>query len=520
MKKLLCVILCAAMLLPVWGMAFAAAAPEPTRTIYVRGSTKIRKFNEDGTSAEIYDDGDYVAGLLAKAAPLLPAARLTGNYDAYAAKVLEIMRPAYDDFRPDLNTGAVPENTRVDWYWTRETVEAQASEQTYFEYYIDERLSPFVQAEDLNAFVETVKDVTGVKKLVFYARCLGPVTLFTYLYKYQRPKNYEDVAALELSFSTHNGMALTDAVYTGAVQIPKDGMEKWLSPYVAFNVEEDVSAPVLQAMSALLSGISKSLGVKATVKEMNALYGELKDCLFAPFLREYYALCLENMACVNDKFDDMMAYLFPTAAERRTYAYAIGELTRYHETIWPAINGMIRDIIAQGKNFALMADYGGQEYPVNEDAMYLGDRQVGLRSMSLGATVARIGGTLDESYILAQKKKGLGEYISPDLKIDASTCAFPEHTYFVSNLNHLWPGRYSGVELDLVMPTGENGAPARTLPRFLYYDAAEGTLVPLESVLPTPDDAPQKGFAGFLAKIRAFFKNLFQKITDLFGIGE
>ena len=501
------------MLLPVCGVVASAAEVEPYTTIYVRGSTKIYKFNEDGSSAEIYDDGQYVAGILSKAAPLLPVARITGDYSGYAEKVLEVMRPAYDAFRPDLKDGSVPENTRVDWYWSRETIEADNRKHGYFEYWIDERLSPFAQAEDLNAFIETVKEVVGVKKIVLYARCLGPVTMFTYLYEYQRPKNYEDICALEISFTTHNGMSLTDAIYTGTVEIPKDGMEKWLSPYVEFNMD-DVSDGVIGAVTSLLNGISKSLGIKMTVKEMNNLYGKLKDVLFAPFLREYYALCLENMACVNDRFDDMIAYLFPTSAERQTYAYAIGELTRYHETVWPAINGMIQDIIDQGKPFAVFADYGGQEYPVSEEAMYLGDRQVGTKAMSLGATTARIGSALPSDYILAQKKKRLGEYISPDNLIDASTCAFPDHTYFVANLNHLWPGPYAGIELDVVRPTA-TGEPFLEIPRFSYYDEASGKLIPLADVL--KEETPKTGVAAFFARIRAFFHALFQRIKAFFG---
>ena len=513
MKKALSLLLCVCMLLPVFALCAQAADPVPCPTIYVRGSTKIYRFGEDGSAAAIYDDGDYVVNMLAKAAPLLPAARLTGDYTAYANKVLEVMRPAYDAFRPDLTDGSVPADTRVDWYWTRETVEADSRIQGYFEYWIDERLSPFAQAADLNAFIETVKEVTHHQKVKMYARCLGPVTLFTYLYLYQRPKNYEDVASLAISFSTHNGMSLTDAIYTGSVEIPADGMEKWLAPYVEFNVEGDVSAGVMNAMAALLNGIAKSLGVKLTVKEMNTLYGELKDVLFAPFLREYYALCLENLACVNARFDDMMAYLFPTEAERSTYAYAIGELTRYHETVFPAVNDMIRDIMAQGKPFAVFADYGGQEYPVCEEAMYLGDRQVGTRAMSLGATTARIGETLSADYIAERRAEGLGDYISPDLKIDSSTCEFPDNTYFVSNLNHLWPGAYAGIELDVIQPTVD-GSPYVTIPRFSYWDADAGTLVPLA---PAPEAEQPTGIAGFFARIRAFFENIFQKIADFFA---
>jgi hypothetical protein len=82
MHKNLAAVLVFCILLPVFGTA-ANAEPAPL-TIYVRGSTTIYRFDENGNSSGIYDDGEYIAGFLAKAAPLLPAARLSGNYDAYA----------------------------------------------------------------------------------------------------------------------------------------------------------------------------------------------------------------------------------------------------------------------------------------------------------------------------------------------------------------------------------------------------------------------------------------------------
>ena len=515
--RFLSVLLCLSLLLPCAALSVPAdAAGESYFTIYVRGSTNIYKFHADGTRSAIYDDGDYVVSLLAKAAPLLAAARVTGDYTAYADKVLEIMRPAYDDFRPSLTDGSVPEDTHVDWTWSRESVYQAVSSSSYIEYWIDERLSPFAQAADLNEFIETVREISGRPKVLLYARCLGPVTLFTYLYEYQRPKNYEDVVSLMISFSTHNGMSLTDAVYTGSVEIPASGMETWLAPTVTDAIGEDTSAGLLNAVSALLTGIAKSLGVKLTVKELNRLYTELKDVLFRPFLLEYYGLCLENLACVNEKFDQMMDYLFPAEVDRQTYAFAIGELTRYHETVYPAINVMIQELIDQGKPFAIMADYGGQEYPVSEDATYLGDFQVGTRAMSLGATVAKVGGTLDADYVAARQAEGLGEYISPDNKVDASTCAFPEHTYFVSNLNHEWPGKYADIELSVIRTEDDVRGPVRVLERFVYWDEEAQDLVPLETVL-TPEEEPAPtGIRGFFRRIGDFFRSLIQKARDFF----
>ena len=519
-KKCLALLLSFSVLFALGAPALNATAKEKDYyTIYMRGSTTIYKFGEDGSKTALYDDGDYIADVLTKAAPMLPSARLNGDYTAYAEKVLEIMRPAYDDFRPSLTDGSVPADTRVDWYWTPETVARDVQGHTYIEYWMDERLSPFAQAADLNEFVEEVRRATGYNKFLFYGRCLGPVPLLTYLYEYQRPKNYADVYGVELSFSTHAGMAITDAALTGSCSVPSDGLQSWLTYTASDAMDDSTPARVADIVRQLVNGIGGSLGMRLTARELNRLYEQLKDVLFAPLIREYYGLCLNYAACVNDKFDEMMAYLYSTPDVRETYAYAVNELTRYHETIWPAINPMLQEIIDTGRPVVIMADYGGQQYPVSEAAMQIGDFQVGTAEMSLGATTARIGETLPGDYVIQQGRRGLARYISPDKKVDASTCAFPDHTYFVANLDHSWPGEYANIEETLVTiaPTVTSNP---DYPQFLYYDYGTEKLIPLAKALDAQQEEPEEttgGFRGFLTRMLDFFRRIIARIRGLFA---
>ena len=74
--------------------------------------------------------------------------------------------------------------------------------------------------------------------------------------------------------------------------------------------------------------------------------------------------------------------------------------------------------------------------------------------MSLGATCAPFGKTLNENY--RQKNRFCGHsHISADGIIDASSCAFPEYTWFIKNNGHAtfgtdycafieWAIRYDG----------------------------------------------------------------------------
>ncbi|MBQ6092391.1 MAG: hypothetical protein IJL00_01790 [Clostridia bacterium] len=518
-KTVTAFLLCLALLLPFFGTPFRAFAAEGYFVVYVRGSTSIYKFEADGSKRKVYDDGDYVVSVLTKALPLLPVAKATGNYDAYCSRVLEIMRPAYDDFRPSLEDGSVPADTRVDWYWNRDTLAQEVRERDYYEYWVDERLSPFRQAEDLNAFIETLQELTGKRQFLLYARCLGPVTAMTYLYEYQRPKHYEDVYGVELSYATLNGMAVTDAAYTGTAYIPPQALRSFLTLKTRQGLEGELPVHLADLLCRLVDGIAGGLGMKLTVDELNKLYQEFKDCLFQPLIKEYYGLCLNYMACVNDRFDEMMAYLFPTAEDKETYAYAVGELTRYHETVWPAIRPMLQEVLDLGKPMLIMADYGGQQYPLNMESEYLGDFQVGTKSMSFGAVTAKIGETLSGGYLASREAAGLGAYLSPDKKVDASTCAFRDRTFFIANFDHEWPGRYAGLELEMMARENFDVHSDPDLPQFLWYDREKQELLPLASVLAAEGEgeAPA-GLRGVAAKIAAFFRSLAQWLRELLKI--
>ena len=506
LKKTLAVILVLSVLIPCSAVALRVKAKDADAvTIYVRGVTDIYKYNEDGSKEALYDDGEYVDAIIDDAAPLL----LTGKYDAYAEKVLEIVTPAYEAFRPSLEDGSVPANTHPEFVWDADDIDPDAP---YYEYFLDERLSPFVVAEDLHNYIEAVKAETGKTKIYLYARCLGPVAALTYLYVYERPLNYENVAGVMLSFSTHESMSLADAVFTGSVYVSSKALTRWLASTDL--TEMDVDAGTAQMIQRLLNALNTVQGLSLTSSLLNRLYSNLKYNLFKPLLKEYYALRLMDMACVNEKFDDMIAYLFSDEGDEETYAYALGELRNYHENVYPAINGMLQTIKEQGKNVIIMADYGGQQYPVSKESEYLGDYQVGTKAQSIGATTSKVDETLSKSYIAERKEAGFEAYISPDKKVDASTCLFPDNTFFVANLDHVWSSDYTHAELSMLYTDEFDVHSDPELPQFLYWDEENAKLVPLSSVQTDQND--ENDFLAFLRKIVDFFKRIIQAIVNIF----
>ena len=88
-----------------------------------------------------------------------------------------------------------------------------------------------------------------------------------------------------------------------------------------------------------------------------------------------------------------------------------------------------------GINFYIFAKYNFAEFPLYEGATAQSDADTPVFRQSFGATCAEYNKVLSEEYLASVSTDNL-KYISPDRIIDASTCLFPETTWFVKDLHH------------------------------------------------------------------------------------
>ena len=139
--------------------------------------------------------------------------------------------------------------------------------------------------------------------------------------------------------------------------------------------------------------------------------------------------------------------------KRKQYAGLIEKITVYNETIKKHVDDIMKQIKvpgADGKttNLAIVSKYGTQMVPCIKDEGVLADNYVSVRKSSFGATTSTIYDKLSDEYIAERIAAGYGKYISPDKQIDASTCLFPDYTWFIKNCEH---GYYPWEEKQLVL---------------------------------------------------------------------
>ena len=197
------------------------------------------------------------------------------------------------------------------------------------------------------------------------------------------------------------------------------------------------------------------------------------------------------------------------------------EKVDYYHNVQLELAPTIQNVMDAGTTVSVVSKYGFPQTPVIRSRNNESDFVVDTKYSSIGATCAPYDETLPTDY--TQQRYPEKNYISPDRKIDASTCAFPDQTWFIKNSSHI--GTLSGGtdgEQPLLMwllcsetqPTVWDNA---LYPQYSTY-LPDGTCVPLTaendySVL--GDFKQSDGLIDRFRKIMEDYKKIFSLLIRL-----
>lgn len=521
MKKVISVLLTICIVLAAIPMTFAFNT-EPTvscddPTIYIAGdSGKIYYDNDtkyfsiddifaligldsENDSVEEEEDNGTNAVLEASMNILLPfilEGIASGKWDNYYAAVEKEIGELFDPIKLDEN-GNVPEGTysglgpsergHMNYTMTHNvTNSAGKYDEKAYNFYYDWRLDPMEIADSLHEYIEAVKKATGHDKVSINCRCLGSNVALAYIYKYGigsisnletgsvDSEFFNGLKGLGIDVSTSNGSDFLSGIISGDFGVDGSSIVRFIADTAYFEDSFDVS-PVITTTIELLS----NTGVldKLTDVARRELYAEIEYGIISALSTATFLTmpCYWALVSVED-FDTALTYVFGEKGSEKRIKYAglIEKITNYNDTIKVNTEEILKLTQSKGTNMCIIAKYGVQMLPVLKDGSILGDQYVSVKNSSFGATVSDVYGTLNEDYIAERVALGYGDYISPDKQIDASTCLFPEYTWFIKGCSH---GFYSTGERDLLLATmdADRQLTVDDFPytRFIVYDYAE-----------------------------------------------
>jgi hypothetical protein len=201
----------------------------------------------------------------------------------------------------------------------------------------------------------------------------------------------------------------------------------------------------------------------------------------------------------------------------------ITKLDAYYYDVHLTMDETMKYLSDNGVKFGIFAKYNLPVIPVHAEGDEQSDMFTGIKEASFGATAAKLDKELSKSYIdsLADKK-----YLSPDNKVDASTCMFKDTTWFIKNCAHAaFPDSIDDLMAEFINSNGTMTVFTDTVnyPQYLDYNAEDGSVTP---VVGTDPEVPETGsnekrfssFIRFFTAIMNFFTKLFSgDFENLFG---
>lgn len=343
----------------------------------------------------------------------------------------------------------------------------------YFKY--DWRLDPMETADKFNEYIKAVKKVTKADKVGILASCLGSSITMAYISKY----GTDDICGVGMDAPVVNGAEIISEIISGQFKIDADAINRFLidcDQFGLFSVNELITATIdLLSKSGAIDSVTEVIKEKIYYKLVHGVTSALA-------LSTFYTWPSYWTAVSADDYQDALEYVFgPEGSEKRTeYAGLIARLDNYDVNVRQRLPELFAQIKDDGKNFGLIAKYGCQIAPVIESRDEIGDQLVSVKNASLGATTSKVYGTLSDSYIENRILEGKAKYISPDKQVDASTCQFPDYTWFVKGSSHSnWTSAETNLLWRVVVAEKQITIDDTDSTQFMVWDNETNTMSPM-----------------------------------------
>ena len=275
--------------------------------------------------------------------------------------------------------------------------------------------NPFDIAEDLNQFIQEVKEKSGHDKVSICAESMGGCMTNTYLALY----GYDDVENLVMANSAFNGLEMLGQLFIGNPEIDGEALAGLIVQSIYGSAEYASLIPyipVFEQLALFANDLFEKAGDRIYEEVLIPVFGYLPS--FWCFIPEYH-------------FEEAMEKMLPDAGPE-----LLAFVNEYYEKVASKTGDRVKEMVeSEDVNYFCVSNYNKFIAPVTETARWNSDGVIETYNTSGFATVADLGTTLGADYVQAVD---MGRnMISPDNIVDASTCQAPMQTWFTKNWGHI-----------------------------------------------------------------------------------
>lgn len=322
-----------------------------------------------------------------------------------------------------------------------------------FYFRFDWRKDMHTLAGELHDYIQRVKKVTGSDKVAITAFSQGNCVVMTYLYEYYYnetdPAKRDEITGVVFICGAMNGVAACADPVSGNIKVDSLSLLRFLKT----SLEGNSATLALYYMLEMLYAVGLFDWLVDVVNE----YLELRlDAAVDPYLLETFGAIPGFFAMMSpERYKDAEEFLFGTPELQEKYAGLLEKNRYYHDEVQPNMQNIIDSLMSEGKNVGIIAEYGYPMAPFSSDNDRMSDISICTTDESFGAICADVDGILGLDYKQAEECECGKNHVSADLQIDASTCLYPDITWFGKGLKHDSGSRYWGNLIDLILYSDE-----------------------------------------------------------------
>ena len=508
MKRILPLILSLVLLCGVLAPAAAAKKAPVTPVIVVSGMGSFPLY--DGEISEENRVWGPQTNRILKAVgkSLLPFAKaaLTENWDTFADETFgmvyedlfeivscdetgeplhEINYPVFPqsvDHYPDeiMNSEETEDEVAI----LRSMADAVGAENVYFFNY-DWRSSPMDHVEDLHAFIENVKAERGAKQVTLIPCSMGGTVVNSYL----RACGSAEIRRIVYCLVACKGIDMVGELFCGNLKVDTNVLMERLFNFENGNVLTQLLLGALKTVTDNTTLLTK--GVDALAKK---LIDVTADRAYSDILSRSLATMPGLWAFVpHPYYKQAKKTMFPRGGN----ATFLKRIDDYHKKVQVPSEGLMQTAIDAGTDISVVASYGLVGFPATKKAYTQSDCLIETHNESFGATVAPYGKTLGSGYTAKGTVccDSIHLHLSVDGIVDASTCAFPEQTWFIKHMKHVgFPYGSEAAKLLVRLATAKEALDVRSdaaFPQFTDLHVLTGKLTSLTGGEVRPDVTDQ-----------------------------
>lgn len=357
----------------------------------------------------------------------------------------------------------------------------------------DWRIDPIEVAAQLNDFIDYVLKCSGSKTVKISCHSLGGVVTNTYLTLYGDSK----VSGVCFNSTAIFGQRYIGDLMTGRIVLDSESLQEFLS--YAFDYNE------YRTLLNEIIAVVRAAGLMDVVIDLgNTIIDHLLEQASKEVLAPMFASWLSIWAMTSDKdIEEAEDFVFNTTYKDVDRSVLKAKIDRFNTDVRPYKAATLQKLNEDASVYVI-SRYGYCSIPITPSWRIDSDGVVDAQSTSFGATIALYGETLSDEYIANVDPK----YISPDKIVDASTCMFPEQTWFIKNMQHANnPDSLEDMMYTFLRYDGQ--ATVDTFPqypRFNRYYSANDVIAPY-----TEADKP----VTFVAKLQNMIREIITLIVSL-----